>query len=96
LMKLWKRRQSLDWQTFAMEQTVVGALKNKNITDLGQCMEKVLVYIKNSVSNQLRLIDPANSNNRIEIPEQKRWEIEQVAKSSFKALQTGDWEAIVG
>ncbi len=94
LMKLWKRRHSLDWQTFAMEQTVVGALKNQDTRDLGQCLEKVLVYIKSSISNQLRLIDPANSNNRIEIPEQKRWKIEEAANSSFKALQ-GDWESIV-
>ncbi len=95
LMKLWKRRHSLDWQTFAMEQTVVGALKNQDTRDLGQCLEKVLVYIKSSISNQLRLIDPANSNNSIEIPNQKRWKIEQAANRSFDALQKGDWESIV-
>ncbi len=55
LMKLWKRRQSLDWQTFALGHTVVRALKNQNTTDLGQCLEKVLVYIKSSVHNQLPL-----------------------------------------
>jgi len=95
LMKLWKRRHSLDWQTFAMEQTVVRALKNQDTRDLGQSMEKVLFYIKSSVSNQLRLIDPANSNNSIEIPEAKRRAIEQTANSSFKALQTDDWKSIV-
>jgi hypothetical protein len=94
LMKLWIRRHSLNWQTFAMEQTVVRALKNKNTTDLGQCLEKVLVYTKSSIG-KLRLIDPANSNNPIEIPVQKRWEIEQMANRSFNALQTGDWKSIV-
>jgi hypothetical protein len=116
LMKLWKRRHSLNWQTFAMEQTVVGALKNQNTTenwqtfameqtvfgalknqktaDLGQCMEKVLLYIKSSV-NQLRLIDPANSNNPIEIPGAKRRAIEQEANRSFDALKMDDWESIV-
>lgn len=95
LMKLWKRRQSLDWQTFALEHTVVRALKNQNTTDLGQCLEKVLVYIKSSVPNQLRLIDPANSNNPIEIPAQKRRQIGQAADLSFKALKTDDWKSIV-
>jgi len=94
LMKLWILRHSLDWKTFPMEQTVVRALKNKNTADLGQCMEKVLLYIKSSV-NQLRLIDPANSNNPIEIPEKTRRAIEQAANRSFDALQTDDWKSIV-
>jgi hypothetical protein len=94
LMKLWIRRHSLNWQTFAMEQTVVRALKNQDTRDLGQCMEKVLVYIKSSV-NQLRLIDPANSNNPIEIPKKTRLAIEQEAKRSFDALKNGDWKSIV-
>jgi hypothetical protein len=95
LMKLWKMRHSLDWQTFAMEQTVVGALKNKDTRDLGQCMEKVLLFIKSSVHNRLSLIDPANSNNPIKIQDQKRLQIEQAANRSFEALQRGDWESIV-
>ncbi|WP_349647330.1 nucleotidyltransferase [Candidatus Parabeggiatoa sp. HSG14] len=94
LMKLWIRRHSLNWQTFAMEQTVVRALKNQNTRDLGQCMENVLIYIKSSIS-QLHLIDPANSNDHIEIPKKIRLAIEQKANHSFKALQNGDWESIV-
>jgi len=94
LMKLWILRHSLDWQTFAMEQTVVRALEIQNSRDFGQSMEKVLLFLKSSI-NQLSLIDPANSNNPIEIQKKTRRAIEQEANRSFDALKNGDWKSIV-
>jgi hypothetical protein len=95
LMKLWKIRHSLQWKTFAMEQTIVRALEGESTGDLGEDIEIVLLYIKSAILNGLSLFDPANSNNPIKISRQQREQIAEVANDSFEALKIDDWESIV-
>jgi hypothetical protein len=91
LLKLWKVRHSLDWKTFALEQTVIRALKGQHKDDYSVCLIKVFEFIRDNILN-IRIVDPANSNNIIEIPYQTRIMLHQAAVNSLNA---SDWSYIV-
>lgn len=90
LMKLWRLRQFLDWETFALEQTVIRALKGERKDDYANCFISVLQFINNNI-NSIRLVDPANSNNIISMSPQVRMKVKQAAEKSLAS----NWEQVI-
>jgi SMODS domain-containing protein len=84
LMKLWRIRQQLDWDTFALEQTTIRALRGVSKNDYGDCLDAILTFISDNILS-LRLEDPANRNNIIEIPPAARSALKQAAIASRAA-----------
>jgi hypothetical protein len=78
LMKVWRVRQQLTLSTFAMELTVVRALHGSIIVDYGRALRQVFSFIRDQFST-VRLVDPANTNNVIEIDTVTRYAIQFAA-----------------
>lgn len=91
LMKLWRLRFNLPWQSFALEQTVIRALDGKSKNDYGTAMWTVLEFIRDNIMN-IRLVDPANTNNIIEVPQMVRQQLRNQAKN---ALAASNWSQII-
>jgi hypothetical protein len=91
LMKLWRLRFNLPWQSFALEQTIIRALDGKSKNDYGTAMWTVLEFIRDNIQN-IRLIDPANTNNVIEMPNTLR---QQLRNQAANSLAAPDWGKIV-
>lgn len=91
LLKLWKICHSLDWKTFALEQTVIQALKGQHKSDYAVCLTKVFEFIRDNILN-IRIVDPANSNNIIEVPNYMRLLLRQKAVNSLNANY---WHSVV-
>lgn len=91
LMKLWRVHHSLAWKTFALEQTVIRALEGKDKDNYDQCFMNVFEYIHKNILT-MRVVDPANKNNVIEIPKQTRL---AVSEAAVKALNASYWSQVV-
>lgn len=91
LMKLWRVRHSLEWKTFAVEQTVIRALEGKYRNDYEQCLINVFEFIRDKIFS-IRLVDPANTNNIIEMSQQTRTAVRQAA---VNALNTSYWSQVI-
>jgi hypothetical protein len=91
LMKLWRVRHSLLWSTFALEITVRRALDGTSKTDFGVAMREILSFIVGNLQ-VIRLVDPANTNNEIEMSYADRAAV--VAKAT-QSLNERYWEQIV-
>lgn len=90
LMKLWRIRQSLEWKTFAIEQTVIRAFKKyKPTDDYARCLLSIFQFIQDNFP-QICLVDPANSNNIIEMSEATRDAVKQAAINSLNAQEWND------
>ena len=84
LMKLWRVRHAPFWKTFPLEQTVIRALHGRRKDDYEQCVLTVLEFIRDEVQD-VRLVDPANSANVIEIPPLVRRRLKALAIGSLAA-----------
>jgi hypothetical protein len=91
LMKLWRLRFNLPWQSFALEQTVIKALSSKRKDDYGTSMWTALEFIRDNILS-LRLIDPANTNNVIEVSPTVR---QQLRSQAMNSLGASNWSQIV-
>lgn len=91
LMKLWRICHRLEWSTFALEQTVIRALNRENKNGYDQCLIKVFKFIYDKI-DQVQLVDPANSNNIIEVSLKTRSSLKTAAK---KSLDANYWEEII-
>jgi hypothetical protein len=91
LMKLWRLRHGLSWSTFALEITVRRALDGRSKADLGVAMHDVFNFIVGNLQSS-RLVDPANSNNEIEMSYGDR--AAAVSKAA-QSLSAPYWENIV-
>jgi len=89
LMKLWRIRRSLEGKTFAIEQTVIRALRYKPTDDHARCLLIIFQFIQDNFS-QIRLVDPANSSNIIEMSEATRNAVKQAAINSLKVQYWND------
>lgn len=65
LIKLWKFQHEIDVKSFALEILTINALKDKQITGLGNKLRHVWKYIRDVDIFSLQIIDPANRNNNI-------------------------------
>ena len=89
LMKLWKVRKALEWQTFALEQTVVRALTGKPKSDYEKNLLNVFAFIRDEIQS-IRLVDPANSNNEIEMSNSARLTLRDAANGAIAAKYWSD------
>jgi len=93
LMKLWRLRNSLEWSSFALEQTVIRALVgSRTLADFGDSVWKVLGFMASQQMLTVRLDDPANTNNIIDIPLPLRVSIRAFATQS---LAKSNWQEII-
>lgn len=84
LMKVWRIRHSVPLDTFPLEQLVVRALHNRRKDDYATCVSAVLIFMRDQIMN-IRLTDPANSNNVLEISRDDRGRIRNVAQQGISA-----------
>ncbi len=91
LMKLWKVRHGITCKTFVIEQLVRRAIGNQLITDYSEAMGRVLEFIATNIKT-VRLVDPANSNNIIDVEDTTRDVLQAKATTS---IQQRYWEYIV-
>ncbi|MBI4866036.1 MAG: hypothetical protein HY816_03705 [Candidatus Wallbacteria bacterium] len=91
LMKLWRLRQLLSYPTFAIEIVVGRALNGRRKNDHEACMNDVFNFL---VGNLLgaRLVDPANTNNIIDVSIADR---QALAQKATAALQAQHWDQVV-
>lgn len=84
LMKVWRLRQQVSWETFAMEITIVRALYNLDKSNYERNLLNVFTFTRNNIEN-IKLIDPANTNNEITVTRSDRYLIKQAAINAIAA-----------
>lgn len=94
LMKLWKIRNNLqDWRGFHLEMTVINALKKyRKKTHYDASLLKVFNFIQQAEIDDLHVVDPANCNNIIEIPEST---YNGLKKAAAKSLNAKYWKDVI-
>jgi len=91
LAKLWRLRQGLELPTFPLEIAVARALEGKPRNDLEQALLGVLRFLANDFVHA-RIVDPANTNNIIELTDIAR---RLVAVRAQHCLARTKWSEIV-
>jgi hypothetical protein len=91
LMKLWRVRHSLSWSTFALEITAQRALDGRSKADLDAAMLAVFDFVAGNLQ-RIRLVDPANTNNEIEMSLSER---NAVVAKARQSLNAPDWAQII-
>lgn len=89
LLKLWRLRHQLPWETFALEIVVTRALAGKAITDYAASTIAVWKFIESSLTGA-RLVDPANTNNEIAMTGNDRAIVVRAASRSLAAKTWGE------
>lgn len=93
LMKLWRIRNSLDWSSFALEQTVLRALAgSRSLHDYGESVWLILSFLESQQILSIRLEDPANTNNEIAMAIPLRVALQACASQSRRKK---DWSEII-
>ena len=93
LLKLWNHQKNLHIKSFILEQLVKRALESNRATTLDQKLFNFFDYVKKNIEN-LRLLDPANSNNNLgeELVFTQR---SQLKAESEKSLSATHWSDII-
>ena len=91
LTKLWRLRHGLSWETFALEIVVARALAGKSITDYAASTIEVWKFIVASLA-RARLMDPANTNNEIDMSVPDRASAIRAASASLAAKT---WQEVI-
>lgn len=89
LLKLWRLRQGVLLKTFALELLVARAMVNQQLGDYGNAVVTILRFIEKEIPT-IRLVDPANSANILEISPQER---KSVADAAARSLGMS-WKAV--
>lgn len=92
LAKLWKKRHGVDIATFPLEIAVQRALAGRRRDDLAAAFRSVLSWLTTDFSTA-RLVDPANTNNLVDVPSAVR---SHVAGTASQSLTATNWGQIVG
>lgn len=92
LAKIWKQRHRVDIATFPLEIAVQRALAGLRRDDLAAAFHTVLKWLAAEFSTA-RLVDPANSNNVIDVSPSVRGAVAGVASQSVQAT---NWGQIIG
>ncbi|HKW93420.1 MAG TPA: hypothetical protein VJX92_16110 [Methylomirabilota bacterium] len=88
LMKLWRLRRGLTWSTFALEIAVAQALQGRQKTDYAACLVTVFNFFVANVSS-MRFVDPANTNNVVDVSISERSAIRAAAAATLAAPNWG-------
>lgn len=89
LMKLWRLRKGLAWSTFALEIAVAQALQGRHKTDYAACLQAVFGFLVANVGG-MRFVDPANTNNVVEVSSGERAAIRAAAVAAASATTWGE------
>ncbi len=95
LMKLWKKRKSLDFKTFILEQMVIEGAKGKRKDNYESQLLASFKYIYDNIESS-RIIDPANSNNVIsdDLTKTSKATIKKKAKKAIRSIEKGAWKEL--
>lgn len=88
LVKLWRLRRGLSWSTFALEIAVAQALQGRDKTDYAACLVTVFNFLVANVSG-MRFVDPANTNNLVDVSVAERSAIRAAAAAAMAAPNWG-------
>ena len=91
LAKLWRLRHGVDVPTFALEIAVARAMHNVRRDDLGTAFWTVLERLADGFS-RVRLVDPANTNNVIDVAQAAR---DAVAATAQYCRAQKNWSSII-
>ena len=91
LAKLWRLRWGLDVPTFALEIAVARAMYNVRRADLGEALWTVLGSFATDFAGA-RFVDPANTNNVIEVASGVRAAVQ--ARAQYCRAQK-EWSSVV-
>jgi hypothetical protein len=69
-------------KTFALELLIARALANQQPTDYGSAVVTILRFIEKEMPT-IRLVDPANSANIVEVSPQQRQSVAEAAARSL-------------
>ena len=89
LTKLWRLRKRLAWSTFALEIAVAQALQGRQKTDYAACLQTVFEFLVANVGG-MRFIDPANTNNVVDVSVGERAAIRAAALAASNATTWGE------
>jgi hypothetical protein len=88
LLKVWRLRRGLTWSTFALEIAVAQALQGRQKTDYAACLLTVFNFLVANVSG-MRFVDPANTNNVVDVSVGERSAIRTAAAAALAAQNWG-------
>ena len=91
ILKVWRLRHGVPLTTFAIEILAARALSGKRCDDYAMAAWAVLTFIRDNIIS-VKLTDPANTNNAVEIGALYRVVIHQHATT---AVASKTWGAIV-
>ncbi len=91
LLKVWRIRERLNIPTFALEQITVRALEGHDKSNFENNLLKVFRLINDKIFD-MRLIDPANTNNEIKLSKEMR---QSLKTSAAKGLAAKYWREII-
>ena len=89
LLKLWRLRHGIPLKTFALEILAARALAGRRPDDYGTAMWKIFQYMAKEMAT-VRLQDPANTNNVLDLTVQERSSVAQAAAKSLSAQTWGE------
>ncbi len=100
LMKIWRNKHNIKkvgqqkFSGFALEQLVIRALNRKPTLNYEDGFIAVLLYIKCCI-NTIKLVDPANPENLLNMPFNVRQKVRDVANVCYIAYKNDNWNAII-
>lgn len=89
LLKLWRLRQGVLLKTFALELLAARVMANQQPGDYGNAVATILQFIEKEIP-AIRLVDPANPANVLEITPQERKSAAEAAAQSLGM----SWKAV--
>jgi hypothetical protein len=92
VLKLWRNQKQLDFPSFYLELTVIGALSGSS-SGLSDNVWKTFAYLRDSYTSA-RVVDPANTNNVISDDLSAADKV-KIVDAAATALKASDWNQIV-
>jgi len=89
-MKLWRLLNGVQLKTFALELIINRAMRGRPQNDYGRSVVTVLEYMRYNI-NRVRLEDPANTNNEVDMSVGERAAVWRAAVDSLGT----HWERVI-
>lgn len=95
LLKIWRIRKQFKFKSFALELITKKAFDGKILSGLDSKFKYMMEYIIDNIDS-ISLIDPANSNNRVDetLTDYQKNQIKKYARRALKCIDKDKWECI--
>ena len=95
LLKIWRIKKDFKFKSFALELMTKKAFEDKTFSGLDTKFKHMMNYIVDNIDD-IRLKDPANSNNIISdsIKDAHKNQIKKFAKRALKCIENNKWATI--